>query len=49
MKVLPVEELGVDISDPQVLASLGDEYFESRIISRQLKYIKRHWKSTPMI
>lgn len=29
MKVLPVEELGVDISDPQSLASLGDEYFES--------------------
>jgi tetratricopeptide (TPR) repeat protein len=40
-EVLPVEKLGVNDSDPQILAGLGDQYFES---SNYLQAIKIYQK-----
>jgi len=41
MKVLTVEELGVDTSDTQALASLGDQYFESRNYEQAIEIYKK--------
>ena len=40
MQVLPVEDLGVDTSDPQSLALLGDEYFEGSNYKQALEIYK---------
>ena len=47
MKVLPVEELGVDTSDPQSLALLGDQYFESRNYEQAIELYKKALEINP--
>jgi tetratricopeptide (TPR) repeat protein len=47
MKVLPVEELGVDTSDPQSLARLGDEYFESSNYKQAIEIYKNVLDNNP--
>ena len=47
MKVLSVEELGMDTSDPQSLARLGDEYFESRNFKQAIELYKKVLESNP--
>jgi Flp pilus assembly protein TadD len=45
--VLPVEELGVDLNDPQALASLGDQYFESNNFEQAIEIYKRALEVNP--
>jgi tetratricopeptide (TPR) repeat protein len=40
-EILPAEELGVDITDPQALASLGDQYFENNNFMQAIEIYKR--------
>ncbi len=40
-KVVPVEELGVDIKNPQELALLGDKYFESSRFNQAIEIYKK--------
>ena len=47
LRVLPVEELGVDISDPQSLASLGDQYFESNNFKQAIEIYKKVLEENP--
>ena len=47
LKVLPVEELGVDTSDPQSLARLGDEYFESSNYEQAIEIYKKVLEDNP--
>jgi tetratricopeptide (TPR) repeat protein len=47
MKVLPVEELGVDTSDPQSLASLGDEYFENSNFRQAIELYEKALEINP--
>ena len=47
LKVLPVEELGADTSDPQSLARLGDEYFESGNYEQAIEIYKKVLESNP--
>lgn len=47
MQVLPVEDLGVDITDPQSLASLGDEYFESSNYKQAIEIYKKALEINP--
>jgi tetratricopeptide (TPR) repeat protein len=47
LKVLPVEELGVDTSDPWSLARLGDEYFESGNYKQAIEIYKKVLESNP--
>ena len=47
LKVLPVEELGVDTSDPQSLASLGDQYFESNNFKQAIEIYKKVLENDP--
>jgi tetratricopeptide (TPR) repeat protein len=47
MKVLPVEELGVDTYDPQSLASLGDQYFESSNYKQAIELYKKALEINP--
>jgi Flp pilus assembly protein TadD len=47
MKVLPVEELGVDTSDPQSLAHLGDQYFESSNYKQAIEIYKKVLEDNP--
>ena len=49
LKVLPVEELGVDTSDPQSLARLGDEYFESSNYEQAIEIYKKVLEDNPVI
>jgi tetratricopeptide (TPR) repeat protein len=46
-KVLPVEELMVDITDPQSLASLGDQYFESSNYEQAIELYKKALEINP--
>jgi Flp pilus assembly protein TadD len=39
--ILPTEELGVDITDPQALAGLGDQYFENNDFIQAIELYKR--------
>ena len=47
LKVLPVEELGVDTSDPQSLAHLGDDYFESSNYEQAIEIYKKVLEINP--
>jgi tetratricopeptide (TPR) repeat protein len=47
LKVLPVEELMVDTSDPQALARLGDEYFESSNYMQAIEIYKKALEIDP--
>jgi Flp pilus assembly protein TadD len=47
IKVLPVEELGVDTSDPQSLARLGDQYFESSNYKQAIEIYKKVLEDNP--
>jgi Flp pilus assembly protein TadD len=47
LKVLPVEELGVDTSDPQSLAHLGDDYFESSNYEQAIEIYKKVLEDNP--
>jgi tetratricopeptide (TPR) repeat protein len=47
MQVLPVEDLGVDTSDPQSLASLGDQYFESSNFKQAIEIYKKVLEINP--
>lgn len=47
MQVLPVEDLGVDLSDPQSLASLGDQYFESSNFKQAIEIYKKVLEINP--
>ena len=47
LKVLPVEELGVDISNPQSLAVLGDQYFEKRQYNQAIEIYKKVLEIAP--
>ena len=47
MKVLPVEELMVDTSDPQALARLGDQYFESSNYMQAIEIYKKALEIDP--
>ena len=47
MKVLPVEELMVDTSDPLSLARLGDEYFESSNYKQAIEIYKKALEINP--
>ena len=47
MKVLPVEELMVDTSNPQSLALLGDEYFENRNYKQAIEIYKKVLEINP--
>jgi Flp pilus assembly protein TadD len=47
MRVLSVEELGVDSSDPQSLARLGDEYFERRNYKQAIELYKKALEINP--
>ena len=47
MQVLPVEDLGVDTSDPQYLASLGDQYFESSNFKQAIEIYKKVLEINP--
>ncbi len=47
LKVLPVEELMVDTSDPQALARLGDQYFESSNYMQAIEIYKKALEINP--
>jgi tetratricopeptide (TPR) repeat protein len=47
MEVTPVEKLGVDISDPQALARLGDQYFESNNFNQAIELYKKTLEIDP--
>jgi tetratricopeptide (TPR) repeat protein len=47
MKVLPVEELGIDTNDTQALASLGDQYFESGNYEQAIEIYKKVQENNP--
>jgi Flp pilus assembly protein TadD len=47
MQVLPVEDLGVDTSDPQSLALLGDEYFEGSNYKQAIEIYKKVLEINP--
>lgn len=47
MEVLPVEELMVDINDPQSLARLGDQYFESSNYKQAIEIYKKALEINP--
>ncbi|MBW1894834.1 MAG: tetratricopeptide repeat protein [Deltaproteobacteria bacterium] len=47
MTVLPVEELMVDTGDPQSLARLGDEYFESGNYRQAIEIYKKALEINP--
>lgn len=47
LKVLSVEELGVDISDPQSLARLGDQYFENNNFKQAIEIYKKVLEINP--
>jgi tetratricopeptide (TPR) repeat protein len=47
MEVTPVEKLGVDTSDPQALARLGDQYFESNYFNQAIELYKKTLEINP--
>jgi tetratricopeptide (TPR) repeat protein len=47
MEVVPVEDLGVDIGDPQALARLGDEYFERGNYKQAIEIYNKVLESNP--
>lgn len=47
LKILSVEELGADTSDPQSLARLGDQYFESNNYKQAIEIYKKVLEDNP--
>jgi tetratricopeptide (TPR) repeat protein len=47
MRVLPIEELGVDTSNSQSLARLGDDFFENRNYKQAIEIYKKVLEIAP--
>lgn len=46
-KVIPLEKLGADLNDPQSLAALGDQYFESGRYAQAIEIYKKVLEKNP--
>ena len=46
-RVVPIDELGVDLSDPQALSALGDRYFENRKFAQAVEIYRKVLQLSP--
>lgn len=46
-RVVPIDELGVDLSNPQALAALGDRYFESGKYAQTIEIYRKVLQLSP--